>query len=272
VSPRDEACLADRTEARAYADLYAAAPAALRDRLGLRVDQQAGVTALLAPGLPTSLFNRVIGLGLDAPATAADVERLRALYRGAGVGGWWLHWSPVALPADGADWLAASGFVTPARRSWAKMLRETADAPAVVSTLQVVLATAAQVADSARCIAQAFGMPGFMADWLMALADRPAWRLYAISDGAQVVGGACLFIDGPAAWLGMGAVLAGQRQRGGQRAAMARRIAEADAAGCRWVVTETGEPMGDESNPSLANMRHCGFRKVASRLNFVASG
>ena len=40
-------------------------------------------------------------------------------------------------------------------------------------------------------------------------------------------------------------------------------------AGARHLVTETGEPMGDEPNPSLANMNRCGFVTVASRLNFV---
>jgi hypothetical protein len=51
---------------------------------------------------------------------------------------------------------------------------------------------------------------------------------------------------------------------------MARRISDAIAAGCRHIVTETGEPVGDEPNPSLSNMMRCGFRKVASRLNFQA--
>jgi hypothetical protein len=50
---------------------------------------------------------------------------------------------------------------------------------------------------------------------------------------------------------------------------MARRIADAAQAGARYVVTETGEPKGNEPNPSLANMKRCGFVTVASRLNFA---
>jgi hypothetical protein len=63
-------------------------------------------------------------------------------------------------------------------------------------------------------------------------------------------------------------VLPTHRRRGGQGALMARRIADAGAAGLDWVVTETGEPIAGESNPSLANMARTGFRCVASRLNF----
>jgi hypothetical protein len=35
------------------------------------------------------------------------------------------------------------------------------------------------------------------------------------------------------------------------------------------VITETGEPIGDEPNPSLRNMAWCGFVRVASRLNYA---
>jgi hypothetical protein len=268
MTSREAAALADHVEARAYAGLFAAAPDALRARLGLRVERLAGATALIAPGLPTTMFNRVIGLGLDDAATPGSVAQLRTLFRDAGVKAWWLHWNPDAQPVDMPALLAAQGFTLPARRAWAKMLRETAQPPAVRSDLAVAEARPADVAATASCIAQAFAMPPFMADWLAALHGRPAWRLYAVADAGVVVGGACLFVDGDAGWLGMGAVLASHRRRGGQGAAMARRIADAGAAGCRWVVTETGEPVDDEPNPSLANMRRHGFRQVASRLNF----
>lgn len=48
---------------------------------------------------------------------------------------------------------------------------------------------------------------------------------------------------------------------------MALRIRAAIAAGCTQITTETGEPVADEPNPSLVNMRYCGFKQVCSRLN-----
>jgi len=52
------------------------------------------------------------------------------------------------------------------------------------------------------------------------------------------------------------------------RAHMTPRIEQAIAAGCAEIVTETGEPIGDEPNPSLHNMHACGFSAAYSRLNY----
>jgi hypothetical protein len=51
---------------------------------------------------------------------------------------------------------------------------------------------------------------------------------------------------------------------------MVARTRLATAAGCSYVVTETGEQVGDRLDPSLRNMMACGFTKVCSRLNFAA--
>jgi hypothetical protein len=65
----------------------------------------------------------------------------------------------------------------------------------------------------------------------------------------------------------MGSVAESHRRRGGQQALLARRIVDAIDAGCTAIVSETGEPIADEPNPSLANLLRCGFKVVASRLN-----
>ncbi len=41
-------------------------------------------------------------------------------------------------------------------------------------------------------------------------------------------------------------------------------------AGASRIFTETGEQVGDEHNPSLANMQWCGFTRVCSRLNYAS--
>jgi hypothetical protein len=263
------AAAADAIEAAAYADLYAAAPAPLAAGLGLGVHTVAGATVLVAARIPAPMFNRAIGLGWQQPATAADVDAIAAHYRAAGVAHWWLHWNPQAAPRGFDSELQRRGYTLPPRSRWAKVMRRAADAPVVNSTLRVTPAEDARA--TAAAIAQAFEMPPVMADWLAALNGRPRWRLYGVLDGEQVVGGGALFVDGAAAWLGMGSVLPARRKRGGQRALMARRIADAAAAGAERVFTETGEPVGDEPNPSLANMRASGFETVASRLNFAAT-
>jgi GNAT superfamily N-acetyltransferase len=269
VSAHAAAVIADDAEAQAFADLYAAAPAPLQAQLGLRIERAADATLLLAPGMPSMMFNRAMGLGLRQPASETQVEALIGRYRSAGCAGWWLHWNPYAAPAELVSRLPAMGFIQPKRCSWAKVLRGTEPAPQVETDLHIAVATDAQAREATQAMVEAFDMPGFMVEWLRCLHGRAHWRVYAATDGAKVVGGACLYTNGELAWLGMGSINPSHRRRGGQRALMARRIADAIGDGARYIVTETGEPIADEPNPSLANMKRCGFTTVASRLNFA---
>lgn len=270
LDPASAARLADEVEAQAFEAMFDAAPRPLKERLGLHVRRVADATLLLAPGLPTPMFNRAIGLGLREPATVAAVDAVAQAYRQAGSAAWWLHWNPHAGPAQFESRLQAAGYATPPRRSWAKMLRTTEAAPDFGTGLRVTDALGGRALEVARIAVQAFEMPPFMVDWLSRMQGDGPWRMYAVMDGACVVGGGCLYLGPGVAWLGVAAIAPSHRGRGGQAALMSHRIAQARAAGAHWVVTETGEPTSvGEANPSLANMRRCGFNQVASRLNFA---
>jgi GNAT superfamily N-acetyltransferase len=269
MDARAAAVLADRVEAAAYADLYLSTPPALRARMGLAVESLAGATALICTALPVPMFNRVIGLGLERPASPADVDPLVDLYRRAGIASWWLHWSPFATPVGFPQALVERGFTEPVRRRWAKVLRSTGSPPQPVSSLTVEACTSTAQAEAAgQAIGAGFEMPPFVAEWIASVHGRARWRLFTARDHNTAAGGAALFIDGDACWLGISAVLPAYRRRGGQAMLIARRIAA--AAGARWAVTETGEPVADDPNPSLANMKRSGFEVVASRLNLAA--
>jgi len=268
TSPREAATIADQVEAAAYADLFEAAPEELKTGLDIRVERIAGMTLLIAPGAPVTIFNRVMGLGLEQPASESDVEAVLAAYKQAEVRTWWLHWNPFAQPKQFPASLRALGFKEPSRRAWAKMMRGTEPPPRIRTDLNIAPAHQHNVEAAMGEVAQAFGMPPVMARWLAALQGRPRWKVYVVADQGRPVGGGCLFVDGGCAWLGVAAIAESHRRRGAQGAVMALRIEEAIAAGCMHIVTETGEPVADEPNPSLSNMKRCGFRQVASRLNF----
>jgi L-amino acid N-acyltransferase YncA len=72
-------------------------------------------------------------------------------------------------------------------------------------------------------------------------------------------------------WIGVGAALAECRGRGAQTALLATRIRTAAELGCHVISTETGEPVADEPNPSLTNIRRAGFVQVCSRLNYTSA-
>lgn len=276
----DQACTelatrADAIEARAFCDLYEAAPPPLRARLGLQAVKLAGATVLLAPGLPSPLFNRVIGLGLARMADEDDVAAIAARYRAAGVRGWWLHWNPAAFPSDMPQRLLAVGFRPATRHGWVKARRPTrpplgvpageGDAPPAARR-----AAAAELDAATGAMVQAFGMPPEIGAWLGALDGRAGWQVHGLHEAEQVVGGACVYVEGETGWLGMAGVLAAHRGHGGQRALLASRIDAAAALGAREVFTETGEPAADEPAPSLRNLEAAGFERVVSRVNLAA--
>lgn len=265
-----EARAADAIEAAAYRDMYAAAPPGLAAKLGLAVEEIGGATLLMARAIPDAFFNRVIGLGVARPASEAALDNLLAAYRAAGAKHWWVHLTPGAEPAALPSWLERRGFVLAKRSAWAKVLRGTEAPPEVGTPLEVRAARQGEEGALAESIAAAFGMPAAFAPWFAALALRRGWRAYVALEADRVVGGGLLYLDGGDAWLGAGAVRAEQRGRHAHRALMALRVREAIAAGCTRIFTETGEPVGDEPNPSLANMQWCGFRRVCSRLNYAA--
>ena len=266
------AAAADCIEAAAFRDMIAAAPQDFARAVGLRSATAGGATLLIAPGIPNIQFNRAIGLGMRSAATEGNVDSIAAEFAAAGSRNYWIHWNPLGSPQKAPEWLEARGFVLPPRRSWAKVARGVDSPPRFNSSLEVRGATPGEESAAGEAIASAFGMPAEFAAWFAALALRPRWRMYVALDAARVVGGGLLYVQGSDAWLGAGGVMKEFRGRGGHVELMALRIREARAVGCTRVFTETGEPVANEANPSLANMHRCRFQRLCSRLNYAAPG
>jgi GNAT superfamily N-acetyltransferase len=259
--------LADSIEARAMADMYAAAPQAL----DCRVAAIAGATLLLAPRIPASYFNRVIGLGVFEPATEAALRAVDECFRAAGVAEYWLHLNPAARPESLAGWISARGLALPPRRTWAKFLRGPEPCAARPCAPSVRPAKPRDADAVARVVCSAYGTPAALAPWFAALVGRDGWRFVVAEADGQVAATGAVFIDGTTAWLGVGATLAEHRNRGAQSALLAARVALAAEAGCTVLATETGESIASEVNPSLNNIRRAGFVQVCSRLNYAAN-
>lgn len=265
----DEARIAGAIEAAAWSDMFAAMPAPMRERTGARVVEAGGATVLLAPGVPTPFFNRAIGLGAASEATADDVDEILAAFER--VPAFLVHTCVATRGREIAESrLRARGLVHFASRpTWAKFLRDAAPPPDVQSDLRLEPAPTGRALELGHVLAAAHGMPPTMAAWIAELVGRPRWHSYALYDGAAIVGGGVAWVRGAHAWLGLGGTASTHRRRGGQRALMARRVRDACALGATLIATETGEAVRDEPNPSLANMRWCGFRHVASRVNWT---
>jgi GNAT superfamily N-acetyltransferase len=260
--------LADEAEAEALRDMVAAAPEDFVRMTGMRCIEAGGTTMLLAPEIPTTLFNRAIGLGVFRDASEADLDAVIAASREAKCRSFWIHGNPVARPAALETWLEARGFRVAKRRAWAKMLYASA-APPVVKTSLVIREIGPDHAEPlAAVLSTAFEMPPSFGAWFRRLVGRANWHAIAGFDRNTIVCGGFLYRGKDLAWLGVGGTLPAFRGRGGQQAVMAQRIRIALEHGIRHIATETGEPVAGEPNPSLANMRRCGFQQVCSRLNY----
>jgi GNAT superfamily N-acetyltransferase len=260
----------DAAEALAYRDMFAAAPAPLARALGLEARELAGATLLIAPGIPAPEFNRVLGLGNGGPVSDAQLDAVEQAYRTAGARTWWVQVSPSGHGRALIAQLTSRGFAPPKRRAWVKMSRGAQTPAAVACGAEVRSARPAEHAALAEAVCAAFGMPAAIAPWLAALAARPGWRAAAAVLDGELVGGGFVHLQGETAWLGASGVRAAARGRHVHRALMTLRIGQALEAGCALVTTETGEPVGEEPNPSLRNMQACGFGAAYSRLNYAA--
>jgi hypothetical protein len=244
------------TEARAWADMYRAAPAGMAVATGLETRQAGDVTVLDFRANDVPMFNRAFPIGLVSPATEAEIDALVTHFRERGSKGFRLQLSPFSQPLELRDWLRARGLQP--RLRWAKVYRGIAPIPPVSTRLEVREVGPEAAGDFSQAACAGYGMPPLLRPWLEALVGRPGWRAYVAYDGGDPVGGGALFTTEGVGWLGVAATRPTHRGQGAQSALMARRIEDAITAGCHTVVTETGEDTLENPNPSYRNMIRAG--------------
>jgi GNAT superfamily N-acetyltransferase len=264
LSNLEAAALVERAEAEAYAAMFAAAP----PDLGLTARRFGSAVMLLAPRIDVVLFNRVLGLGVDEPATEDALDAFVDVGRREGGRSFGFALSPRARPASVPSWLEARGFR--ARDNWVKMIRAAEDVPSPATELRIERIDAEHAAAFGAVPTVAFRMPEWITPWNERLVGLPGLHGYAAFDGDALVAVGALYVRGDVGWIGVGATLPSHRNRGAQSALLAARIRGAAGLGCRWVATETGEETPNRPNPSYRNMVRAGFALVYARPNFQA--
>jgi hypothetical protein len=270
MSPKDMREIArdiERVEASAWAQLYQAGPAEVRQRLGIRVERIGGATVLVFGSLNVPLVNHVVNLGMEEPATEEILDQISSVYRDAGVR--FLIWlSAVAQPASLPGRLEARGMKR--TESSLKLYRGVEPPPDIPTDLRVdhIGPESAQAFGEVLCAG--YGLPPELAPWGGASVGLDGWRHYLAYDGKLPVATAALFVENGVGWLGMAATLPTHRRRGGQGALMARRIRDAAEMGCRLITTDTGEDSPEQPNPSYHNMLRTGFKLLYARSSYVS--
>ncbi|GIF53130.1 acetyltransferase (GNAT) family protein [Asanoa ferruginea] len=256
--------LAELAEAESMFAYETQAPPAL----GAAAARIGGGVALSVRNDPTGYWSKALGFGFDEPVTHRLVGRIVDFYRSAGTPAATIQIAPSVLPPDWDEICSAYGLR--AGPPWVKLAVPITDVRASASSsLRIAPISPGDAAAWADVLLRGFGMPTEgLGEMLGAAVSNPAFRPFGVWDGADLVGGGNLFVHGPVAALNGAAILPGHRNRGAQSALIAARVEAARAAGCRWVVAETGEPAAGSTNPSLDNLERAGLRVRYARQNW----
>lgn len=267
--------MADRSEADSLYDLVVdGAPAAFRAERGISGVRFGGGALTSMRNDPIKYWSKAVGFGHDQPLTADLIDEIRAFYRAERVASTNLYVAPQALPADWETIRAERGIAEAG--TWVKLagdvdtvLARFDDPAALRPKLRVEPVGAQDVAAWGSLRDRVFGMPEELAPLIDAAVGRDRWEAFALWDGEEIVGGAIMFLGVETAHCYAAFTAPQARGRGGQTALLAARAQAAKAAGCRWLVSETGAEAPGEHNTSLHNMRRMGFEVVYERRNWV---
>jgi GNAT superfamily N-acetyltransferase len=217
------------------------------------VERFGGTVALaceLLPGL--DFVNTVHGL---APREADRVEDVTAFYRRLGVRGW-TEVAPAAGVEPLLERLTAAGW---AQVGFWSSFHGPAIARPLPGGVEVVEVGAEDMADFARIHLDGHEVPAENREpgeaALRAWFGRPGWRLYLARVGGVPAASAALTIGDGLGYLANAATLPAMRGRGCQSALLARRIADAAAAGCDTVASLAEFGSGSQRNLERAGLR-----------------
>jgi GNAT superfamily N-acetyltransferase len=252
-------------ERAAYADLGAAAAGVAP--LNLRHETTDHALILIAPGDPHFLVNRVIGLGVAAPARRETVARFVRDYQAAGIARCFVHVTGDARPLELRAWLAEEGLVP--QRRWMKFAHGGGLAPEPRCDLEVRHVDGRHGEAFGRIVAAGFDMGAASIPALARLTERDKWHVFMAFAGGEPAATGVLFVDGGTGWCDFGVTAPKFRRRGAQRALLAARIRVARDLGCDLIATETGEAVPGDPQHSYHNILWAGFEELGLRDNYA---
>ena len=257
----------DRVEARSWSTYYAAATPAVCDGLGAGCEWISGALATALAGIDILAYNRVIGLGLDAPVIPDTIDTLVDFYRTRGAARCFVQIHPHAVPDTAGEMLTAHGFRH--HNNWVKLCRRIDSPPRGDTPLRVDEIGPEHAATFAGIITKSFEHPTDLEPLLAGAVGQPGYRAYLAFDGDEAIAAASLYVNGDVAQLAFAGTLPDRRGRGAQGALIARRLTDAHDAGCEWMIAETAEDRPEHRVQSLRNLMQLGFRPAYLRPNYL---
>lgn len=257
----------ERIERAAWEDLARAAPAPFASAMGLEVRPIEGALLFMAARIPQFQFNWLAGAGLKGNDSTCVSEAVDC-FRAAGQSKFIVQIPPGPHAPEVAE-MAAKAGLKEHPIAWAKFHRETAGVERTETSLTIREIGVGERDVFAEAAIAGFGMPSQMATWLSQIVGRDHWHAYVSFEGDTPAGAGALYVDGEFAWIGIGATKPEMRNKGGQSALLAVRIADAAKYGAKHAVTETGVPQQGQSAPSYSNILKSGFSVIYVRPNWA---
>jgi GNAT superfamily N-acetyltransferase len=257
---------AEQVELAGFREVWNAAPAELAARHGIAATEIGGALCTAVGELESTMFNRVVGLGLAGPAADGDLDAIAEFFAGHGQP-FYVSLSPQAKPRDLTSRLERRGYAP--GYAWMKFSRGVEPPPPVDTALRVEHVGPDSGADFGEIVAAGYELEPFTAAWLAEL-PRTSWRCYVAYDGDDPAGAAALYITDDVGYLCFAATLAEHRRKGAQSALLAARIRDAVDEGCTQIFTETGERIPLKPSNSYRNILRFGFVEDYLRPNYLS--
>jgi hypothetical protein len=256
----------------AWGDLFAAAPEAVRQKLGLQTRVDGGALQLSAPGIDSLLFNCAVGLQPAAPEGRGQLARIVDRFAARGIDRFMLRLDRQQC-GPAAEALLAEHGVVPFHRAWAQLVRRDGPAPEPGAGAPAVTPVPRRLAEPwAEILCHGFDLPLAARPVLAALVGRPRWLTMAVQDRGQPVAAGALFWSTHVAYFALAATRPDWRCRGAQSALLLAGIRQTLDHRCRYMVGETGEAVAGQPNHSYDNLARVGFEAVGVTRNFTPRG
>ena len=254
-------------EARAFSDLFRAAPTHLRQSAGLDHFQVGSGWGVMTSAFDILAFNRVTAAGVDLPVTDEQLDSTIQRYRRGDVPRFFFQVAPGAQAEGLPRRLEERGFSL--YNNWVKLYRGVEDPPEVETDLRITRIGPEHAEPFAEVLCRAFEWPEALEPMISGLVGVPGWTHYLAFDGDTPAATAAMFTNGEWCWIDFASTAVEYRGRRAQPALITRRLRDAAELSCRHVIVETAEDRPDKPGYSCRNVQKMGFEIAYLRPNWL---
>jgi hypothetical protein len=266
-----EAAAIEAAEARAWADMYAAAPPEYARAAGVRTREVAGALVLSWAATGRRYFSRAIGLGVAAPATPEALDRILDGWAEEGISAFLLQSLPDCAPAAYEGWLRERGLRPfDVQERVVRGGEPLGPLPALERELVVERVTGESAEEWSEFLQRVYRLD--TGRWLHELHDRPGWHQYvAREDGAIVAARGAYIGPDRTAWWGMDGPVPGVMWDDYEpdAALCAFMVRDGLARGARAFIADIEAPSPALDTPAYATFASLGFRRPYARTHWT---